>query len=85
MKGDREFARFLGYSIASSDEVENHLITARDRRLITDARFLRLLEQLAEVRRMLHGLRKKVQPRTPLTPPRSARSRQSRTPPERNS
>ena len=53
---DREFARFLGYSLRSAFELEYHLIVARDTSLMTEAEFNRLRDELAEVRRMLHGL-----------------------------
>jgi four helix bundle protein len=59
----REFARFLGYSVNSSSELEYHLTVARDFRAITLAEFTPLLDQLVEVRKMLYGLRKDVQER----------------------
>ena len=62
-KSGREFARFLGYSLNSSSELEYHLIVARDFRVITLAQFTPLLEQLIEVRKMLYGLQKAVQQR----------------------
>src|SRR5687767_122128 len=34
-KSPREFARFLGYALNSSSELEYHLIVARDTRVIT--------------------------------------------------
>jgi four helix bundle protein len=60
MKGNREFARYLGYSISSSDEIENHLLSARDKGLIPKAVYQALLDQLIEVRRMLHGLLRRL-------------------------
>jgi four helix bundle protein len=60
MKGDREFARFLGYSIASSSELEYHLIEARDLHLIGTSEFKSLLTRLVEVRKMLYGLQRTV-------------------------
>ena len=62
-KSGREFARFLGYAINSSSELEYHLIVARDFRAITVREFTPLLEQLIEVRKMLHGLQQRVQER----------------------
>jgi four helix bundle protein len=38
--GNKEFARFARIAKASETEVLNHLIDARDQRLITDAEFL---------------------------------------------
>jgi len=55
-KSEREFARFLGYSLASTSELEHHLIVARDLRAISDASFSSPLGQLIDVRKMLHGL-----------------------------
>ena len=59
-KSAREFARFLGYSVNSSSELEYHLTAARDFRVITLAEFTPLLEQVVEVRKMLYGLQKAV-------------------------
>lgn len=55
-RGPREFARFVGYAIASLCEFEHHLLTARGRGILSEADFHRLHEQLVEVRKMLHGL-----------------------------
>src|SRR3954468_3142331 len=48
---EREFARFLGYALASASELENHLIVARDIRAIKRADFDLLLSQLTDVRK----------------------------------
>ena len=55
-RSDKELTRFLRISVASAYELESHLIMARDRRFINEPDFVRLLEQLIEVRRMLFGL-----------------------------
>jgi len=55
-RSEREFARFLGYALASVSELENHLIVARDIRAITRGDYNLLVGQLTEVRKMLHGL-----------------------------
>ena len=55
-KSDREFARFLGYALASTSELENHLIVARDIRAISSTDFSSALDQVIDVRKMLHGL-----------------------------
>ena len=55
-KSEREFARFLGYSLASTSELEHHLLVARDLRAISDTDFCSPLDQLIDVRKMLHGL-----------------------------
>ena len=59
-KTEREFARFLGYALASSSELENHLIVARDLRAITNTDFSSTLGQVIDVRKMLHGLLAKL-------------------------
>jgi four helix bundle protein len=57
---EREFARFLGYALASTSELEHHLIVARDLLTITDTDFSSTLDQLIDVRKMLHGLLAKL-------------------------
>jgi len=59
-KNDREFARFLGYALASTSELEHHFIVARDLRTITINDFSSTLDQLIDVRKMLHGLTAKL-------------------------
>jgi four helix bundle protein len=59
-KNEREFARFLGYALASSSELENHLLVARDVRAITKTDFDSSLSQVIDVRKMLHGLLAKL-------------------------
>jgi four helix bundle protein len=67
-KSEREFARFLGYSLASTSELEHHLIVARDLRAISDATFSSPLGQLIDVRKMLHGLITALSDATSLSP-----------------
>jgi four helix bundle protein len=55
-RNERDFARFLGYALASTSELEYHLIVARDVRAITETDFSATLAQLVDVRKMLHGL-----------------------------
>jgi four helix bundle protein len=57
----REFGRFIGFALNSSSELEYHLIVARDTQAITHRDFEALTAQTVEVRRMLHGLRARVQ------------------------
>ena len=59
-ESEREFARFLGYSVSSSRELDYHLIVARDIRAISQNAFTSLSDQNVEVRRMLYGLTKRV-------------------------
>jgi four helix bundle protein len=54
----KEFARFLGFSLNSSSELEYHLILARDLDGISQTDFDSLSAQTIEVRRMLYGLRR---------------------------
>ena len=59
-RSDRDFARFLGYAINSSSELEYHLRIARDIRAISLSDFTSLSDQVIEVQKMLHGLTKRV-------------------------
>jgi four helix bundle protein len=59
-KSERDFARFLGYSLNSSSELEYHLVVARDIRAITLSDFMSLHAQLIEVRKMLYGLLRSI-------------------------
>jgi four helix bundle protein len=56
MPGSREFARFVGYAIASSSELEGHLIALSDLHVIAASDCLALMSELVEVRKMLYGL-----------------------------
>lgn len=53
---DAEFARFLGYAVASCSETEYHALSARDKGLISPSKCEALTKQVVEVRMMLHGL-----------------------------
>ncbi len=53
---EKDFARFLRYSVGSASELEYHLIIGRDMELISQESFNLLLEKLEQVRKMLHGL-----------------------------
>jgi four helix bundle protein len=78
-KNEREFARFLGYALASTSELEYHFIVARDVRAITHIDFSSTLDQIIDVRKMLHGLiaklsrTKQASPKNPV-PLSSAKS-----------
>jgi four helix bundle protein len=61
---EKEFARFLGIAINSAYELEYHVLIARDIELVSKADASNILEQLSEVRRMLHGLQAKASPPT---------------------
>jgi four helix bundle protein len=56
----REFERFLRYSLNSASELEYHLILARDIGASPEAECSTLIENVTEVRKMLHGLLRRV-------------------------
>jgi len=51
-----DFARFLRYAVASSNEAEHHLLLARRLEYLTVADHQELKQRLRTVRRMLSGL-----------------------------
>ncbi len=53
---EKDFARFLRYSIASASELKYHLIIGRDMKTISNESYNSLLGTLEQVRKMLHGL-----------------------------
>ncbi len=53
---DREFAKYIRSAVSSSDELEYHLLSARDRGVLSRALHDSLLERVVEVRKMLYGL-----------------------------
>ena len=57
---DREFRHFVSTSIASQFEIENHLISARDLRLLNGKDFERLDSRGHEIRRMLMALHRRL-------------------------
>jgi len=68
-RSEREFGRFLGYSLSSATELEYHLIVARDLGLMRESDVTSLLTQLIEVRRMLHGLLNRIASEPDPEPP----------------
>ncbi len=56
-----EFGRFLQIAFGSACEVEYQLLLSRDLNLITNDQYEAFVERLLEVKRMLHGLLKRVQ------------------------
>jgi four helix bundle protein len=65
---EREFARFLRYSLNSTYELEYHVTLARDIGVIPDADASSLIAEGVEVRKMLHGLHKKLSQPTEPSP-----------------
>jgi four helix bundle protein len=59
-QGGKEFGRFIRFALNSSSELEYHLTVARDIEAIEAVEFDSLLAQTIEVRKMLHGLLKRV-------------------------
>jgi len=59
-ESEREFARFLRIALNSGCELEYHLIVARDIGVISERDSASLLGEVIEVRRMLHGLLRKL-------------------------
>jgi four helix bundle protein len=59
---DGEFGRFLLIAMGSASESTYHLLLARDLKFLNEADYVRLDNQLAEVRRMLTSLTMKVKP-----------------------
>jgi four helix bundle protein len=61
-KSEAEFCRFLRYALSSASELEYHLIIARDINVISETDFVGVLTPLKEVRMMLFGLLKRLDP-----------------------
>jgi len=68
-ESERDFARFLRYSLNSAYELEYHLMFAREIDVIPDEEGHSLLAELVQVRRMLHGLLKRISPKDPAPKP----------------
>lgn len=66
-KSEKEFARFLGYALNSSSELEYHLIVAHDTKVLQDEDYVSLIAQTITVRKMLYGLLKRIS--TPVSDP----------------
>jgi len=73
-KSDRQFSRFRHIAVNSANELESHLIMARDMEAMSNSDYLQLLTKLKHVRMMLHGLLNYLdgKKKTPL--PRSSAS-----------
>jgi four helix bundle protein len=57
---NKEFARYLDIAIKSANEVEYHLLKARDHGLAAEPECERLSAETIEIRKMIYGYRKKV-------------------------
>ena len=71
-ESEKEFSRFLRIALNSGCELEYHLIVARDIGVMSESDAASLLREVIEVRRMIHGLVKKIsespKDRRPSTP-----------------
>ena len=67
---DRKFAQYLTISVNSAYELEAHFIMARDFRLMSESDYVSTRKNLIQVRKMLHGLIKKL---NGVSPSNSAR------------
>ena len=59
--GAREFSRFLKIAAGSATELDYQLLLARDLEYLLEADYLRLNEQLIEVKKMLRSLIERVE------------------------
>ena len=66
-ESEKEFARFLRIALNSGCELEYHLIVGRDMEVILESDAAALLAECIEVRKMLHGLLRKLHPAQPPT------------------
>jgi four helix bundle protein len=67
-ESERDFARFLRYALNSVYELEYHVTLAHDIEVIHDEDATTLIAEGVEVRKMLHGLLKKIGPTTQPPP-----------------
>ena len=58
--GSKEFRRFLEIALGSASEAQYHLLLAHDLSLLKDTEYLRLEEQIIEIKRMLTSLSQKL-------------------------
>ena len=68
-KTDAGFARFLRIALASTSELDYHLTAARDIGALPKSEYLSLSSQIVEVRMMLHGLIRRLEPRPTRSEP----------------
>jgi four helix bundle protein len=77
---DKQFARFLGYSLNSASELEHHLIVARDTQNIPESDFVPLISQTITVRKMLYGLLRRLSIAEPDSPPKKTTPKKPKEP-----
>jgi four helix bundle protein len=74
-ESEREFMRFLRYSLNSASELEYHVMVARDITALPEAESQSLLNELIEVRKMLYGLLHAIRSSQSLSHPARSDSR----------
>ena len=62
--GDRELSRYLSISAGSASETEYHLFLAHDLHFIGENDYVKLDQQINEIKRMLYGFIQKLPPYT---------------------
>lgn len=60
-KTDPGFARYLRFSVSSVSELEYHLLEAKGMSVISDGEHHSLSSQVVEVRKMLHGMLRRLE------------------------
>lgn len=58
--GNIDFARFVNTAAGSASEVDYHLLLARELEYLSEPRYLALLEQISEIKRMPNSLERTV-------------------------
>ena|SRR5438874_2105648 len=61
----KELLRFINIAFGSAQELENHLVVARDLGVISTTEFARLAALVVEVKRMLMGFAKAIRAQSP--------------------
>jgi len=74
-----ELARFLQHAIASSQELQYHLLLAHDLQLLHPASYAKLDARTSQVRQMISALLRRVRAQSKPLPPRTARPARSST------
>ncbi len=54
-KTNKDFARFLDFSLGSAYELESQLLNAQDLKFITDDDYKIIYEQISEVQKLING------------------------------
>jgi four helix bundle protein len=73
----RDFARFLRYALNSASELEYHFILAGDIGALTRAESASLIDAITEIRKMLHGLLRRMTSANPIKGNGTQRLRQN--------